>query len=99
MGPSGSGGWRQAELLERLAAGLRAGLLICSASNRSTSSLQSKRPDVDCEVSLGPKPGGAPPALEDRALELPTVLGARDVAADATEATEGGPRFTVNASS
>ncbi len=71
---------------------LTGGLLICSDSMRSGVR--------DCGVSLGPRPGevgGAP--LENQALELPTVLGARDVTADAMDEMEGGPRFPDNANS
>jgi hypothetical protein len=48
---------------------------------------------------LGAKPGGGRGGpLADQTLALPAVLGARDVAAVATdEAVEGGPRFPVHA--
>ena len=69
--------------------------MICSGSNRSTSSLKSKRSDVrDCEVSVRPRPekaGGAP--FEDRAFEPPRVLGACEVPPGALEETDRGPRF------
>ena len=46
---------------------------------------------------MGLRLGGAGGArLEDRVFELPTVLGAHELSAEALEATDGDPRFPVD---
>ena len=98
MEPSGSSIWRRSGREEGLGAGVRTGRSVIGfTSNLSMFTLQLKRSDVrEGEESLRPRPGkegGAP--LEDRAIELPTVLGAREAPAEVLEKIVGGPCFPV----